>query len=174
MRRAPGGTLVGLAVAGSLFGSLTGCGKSASPAAKASAAATTVSAPKPAPSDCKGLASAGAHDAAFAVGLVLSVDYRNVRQLPAVVETLLTPGFFTSFSSSLAAGTAQVIANRVANAAAVDAVTYAAGSCAAPTYSVAVVRETSDAKEGSQSRNITVRAAMTWDGATYLLAGLTT
>lgn len=166
------GKLVGLALAGALAGSLAGCGKSASPAAKASAAATKVGSPKPAPADCKSAASVGAHDAAFAVGLVLSVDYRNARQLPAVVEPLLTSAFFANFSSSLTAGLKTLVVNKVTNAAAVDTVAYAAGACAAPTYTVAVVRETSDAKDGSRSSNITLRAAMSWNGATYLLANL--
>lgn len=160
---------VALGVAGA---ALAGCGKSATPTQQARAAATRVAARAAPPTDCKTASSAALHDALFATQLVLSVDYRNARQLPAVVEPLLTPAFFTSFDSTLVAGAAKISSDHFSRTVAVSSASFAGGTCAAPSYVITLVEHETTTRNGTQTGTPKVTAAMTWNGATYLLSNL--
>jgi hypothetical protein len=156
---------------------LSACGASshATGTTTSPTSAPTTSAPaKPAPTDCTSASSVGAHAAAYVVQLTLGVDYREDEALPSIVQSLMTPAYFSSFSSYLASVQPELVSQKVTAAVNQSAPTYASGTCTAPVYNVAVVRTTSNTSTGSQTQNLTVVASMVWNGSSYLLTDLET
>jgi hypothetical protein len=166
------------ALLGVLGLTLAGCARShpsggGTPRPVVSAIATVTAGAGGIPVDCRSATGLGAHAASYVSTLVLSVDYREDGLLPQVVKPLVTPAFDANLGKYLASQQKTITASRLSSSVSNATARFASGSCAAPVYAVAVVRQTTTAAVGEQTQSIAVTATLTWTGSAYLLSALT-